>query len=98
MERILLLMVVIGINAIVYKDTLILLASGLSLVSTLVVSGKKVTYIGGQLEEGSLHWWSLGRISHLFWWSLVRMLLAMAVSGRKASYIGGQRAECALQR
>ncbi|CAI9583352.1 unnamed protein product [Staurois parvus] len=50
---------------------------------TLMVSGKNVDYIGGQWEECSLHWWSVGR-----------MFLTLVVSGKNAPYIGGQWEEC----
>ncbi|CAI9599540.1 unnamed protein product [Staurois parvus] len=62
----------------------------------LVVSGKNVPYIGGQWEECSLHWWSVGRTSpyidgqweecSLNWWSVGRMFLTLVVSEKNAPY------------
>ncbi|CAI9607329.1 unnamed protein product [Staurois parvus] len=46
---------------------------------TLVVSGKKDPYIGGQWEECPLHWWTVGRMS-----------LTLIVSGKNIPCIGSQ--------
>ncbi|CAI9586928.1 unnamed protein product [Staurois parvus] len=52
---------------------------------TLVISGKNVPYIGGQWEECSLHWWSVGRMS-----------LTLVISGKNATYFGDQWEEYPL--
>ncbi|CAI9544583.1 unnamed protein product [Staurois parvus] len=52
---------------------------------TLVNSWRNTPDIGGQWEECSLHWWSVGR-----------MLLTLEVSGKNAPYIGDQWDECSL--
>ncbi|CAI9609199.1 unnamed protein product, partial [Staurois parvus] len=51
----------------------------------LVISGKNVPCIGGQQEEGSLHWSSIGR-----------MLLTLVISGENAPYIDAQWEEGSL--
>ncbi|CAI9550720.1 unnamed protein product [Staurois parvus] len=52
---------------------------------TLVVSRKNAPYIGGQWEECSLHWWSVGR-----------MPLTLVVNRMNAPYVGDYWEECSL--
>ncbi|CAI9616983.1 unnamed protein product [Staurois parvus] len=76
------------------------------MILTLVVSGKNATYNGGQREECSLHWWSVGRMiltsvvigknAPLHLRSMGRMFLTLVVSGKNALYLGGQWKECSV--
>lgn len=65
---------IIGIRALIDQ------CSVEKILLTLIVSRKNVSYIGEQLEEHPLHWWSVGRIQVTF----------IHKASENIHYIGGQ--------